>query len=156
MGRLFNQGRFELFSTTVGVFQGVSSHEILELDGGLGGTTSLLHNTETQNLVGLSVQLDRHSILNVGSIHGNIQGRGWSNGMLANRGKSSGGTGDQKKTDNFAEHDGDDGVAAGLLQMMQGEEKMLSLSRFVGERGCRCLMDETTSHDHPLLAVLRS
>lgn len=48
---LFDHGSLEFFSTAVGVFNSVSLHQVLELDGGFGSSASLLHDTEVQNLI---------------------------------------------------------------------------------------------------------
>ena len=75
MVRLVNLGRFKLFTTSVRVFNGIASHQVLEFDCRLGGTTSLLHDAKIQHLVGLSIQFDGHSILDIRCINGHIQRR---------------------------------------------------------------------------------
>jgi hypothetical protein len=67
---LFNQCRFEFFTRSVRIFDGGAAHQILELDGGLGGTSCLLHDGKGNDLVGFLVNLNRHAILNVGGIDG--------------------------------------------------------------------------------------
>jgi hypothetical protein len=52
-----------------------ASHQILELDSRLGGTSSLFHDGKGNHLVGFLVNLNRHhAILNAGGIHGHVQG----------------------------------------------------------------------------------
>ena len=61
----------------VRVLEGVAALQILELDGGLGGTAGLLHDGEGQDLPGLSVNFDGEAILNVAGVdgHGKLRGR---------------------------------------------------------------------------------
>jgi len=68
--RLFNHGRFEFFSRSVRVFQRIAAHEVLELDGGLGGAAGLLHDGKAEDLVGFAVEFHRETIFNVGRVNG--------------------------------------------------------------------------------------
>jgi hypothetical protein len=66
---LFNQSGFKFFSRPVRIFNRRPAHEILELDGRLGGTPRLFHNAKIQDLVGLAVNFHRQTVLDVGRVH---------------------------------------------------------------------------------------
>jgi hypothetical protein len=72
---LFDQGGLELFPAPVCVFDSVSSHEILEFDRRLGGTSSLLHDAEGKHLVWFSIKLERHAILDIRGVDCHTQSR---------------------------------------------------------------------------------
>mmetsp|Transcript_6732 Transcript_6732/g.19930 ORF Transcript_6732/g.19930 Transcript_6732/m.19930 type:complete len:256 (-) Transcript_6732:104-871(-) len=78
---LLDLRRLELLPGPVRVLDGVSLHQILELDGSLGGAPRLLHDGERHDLVRLSVDLDRESVLDVGRVDGDhAEGRGRGGG----------------------------------------------------------------------------
>ena len=67
---LFNHGSFELFTRSVRILNGIASHEILEFDGGLGGTAGLLHDGKVEDLVGLAVYFDSQAVFDVRRVNG--------------------------------------------------------------------------------------
>ena len=65
--------RFEFFTTSVGVFDGVPTHQVFKLDRRFGSSPCLFHNTKRQNFVGFSIEFDRQSVLDIGRIDGDVQ-----------------------------------------------------------------------------------
>lgn len=73
-----NLRSLKLLSTPVCVLNGSASLQVLELDGSLGSTTSLLHDGEVQDLVGLAVEFNSQPILDIGGVYGDGERGGWS------------------------------------------------------------------------------
>ena len=63
----------QLSRTTIGILNSRAASKVLELNGGFGSTSSLLHDGEVEYLVWFTVEFDGESVFNVGCVDGYIE-----------------------------------------------------------------------------------